>query len=303
MPMYFLLFCLLGNLYDGVSYQNISPIHKQGLFMAKKHKQQSLKPKEIVVIEDIYSDMWKLESIAQVLQNGGVGVVCTDTCYSFVTQLTSREGINRIAELKRMKNQKKPLSILCKDLAMIAKYTSNICEQKWVYKLLKATLPGPYTYIIPASKEIPKLIVEHNNHVKRFKRKEIGVRIPDDPVCSALLDRMDVPLLSGSVPEAGEDLAGLIFKNLMAAEGDNPENDVDEDLYETFDSASLTTGVDYMDDVASVPWVGRVDFIVINGPRGLNGPESLSTVVDLTAGDPVVIREGKGRFDFTSIQI
>ena len=98
---------------------------------------------------------------------------------------------------------------------MISKYTSSdILGLKWAYKLLKSTLPGPYTYILPSSTETPKNVIEHNNKVKRFKRREIGVRIPADPICEYLIDRMNVPLLCGSVPEASEDVTGMIFAAL-----------------------------------------------------------------------------------------
>ena len=92
----------------------------------------------------------------------------------------------------------------------------------------------------------------------------------------------------------------LIFKKSIedAESLDADTIDTDDNDDDHVDFASFG---DYMEDVASVSWIDRVDFIVVNGPRGLDGPESLSTVVDLTSGKPVVIREGRGRFDFSSI--
>lgn len=118
--------------------------------------------------------------------------------------------------LKGMSGKKKPLSVLCKDLPTISAYTSDLSNQKWVYKLLKTTLPGPFTYILPASKEFPKLILKSDGHVKRWKRKEIGVKMPSDEICSYIMDALDVPLICGSVPEDAEDELGpsmLFFRD------------------------------------------------------------------------------------------
>jgi hypothetical protein len=97
-----------------------------------------------VSIEDVNSDLWQLEPVIDLLREGQVGVIPTDTCYSFVTPITSREGIERLMALKGISGKKKPLSILCKDVSTISKYTSDLSNQKWVFKLLKNTLPGKY---------------------------------------------------------------------------------------------------------------------------------------------------------------
>jgi tRNA threonylcarbamoyl adenosine modification protein (Sua5/YciO/YrdC/YwlC family) len=263
---------------------------------AKKGK----KSPTIVSIEDLDSDIWKCESIVEILQGGGVGVIPTDTCYSFVTQITNLKGIDRIAELKGMKNQKKPLSILCKDYSTVARYTQAICDQKWAFKLLKSTLPGAFTYILPSSKEIPKIVVEHNQNVKRFKRKEIGIRMPADPICEYLLARLDVPLLCGSVPEASEDVIGMIFHSIDKI-GDKEENQWRAEMEAESSDEDFDIRQDYIGDISSVRWLNRVDFVLENGPRGLEGPSSLSTVVDLTSGAPVVIRQGRGLYDFAAL--
>lgn len=262
-------------------------------------KKKGNKP-EIIYVEDIHSDMWRVESVISMLQNGGVGVICTDTCYSFVTQITSTKGIDKIAELKGMKHQKKPLSILCKDFSMISKYTQNVCDQKWAFKLLKSTLPGAFTYILPSSKETPKLVVEHNNKVKRFKRKEIGVRMPDDPICEYLLGKLDVPLLCGSVPEASEDVIGMLFSH-VDSEGDKDESAWRKEMETANNELDFDQKTDYMAAMEELDWLDKVDFIIENGPRGLDGPSTLSTVVDLTSGRPIVIRQGKGAYDFDGV--
>ena len=218
-----------------------------------------------------------------------------------ITQICS--GVDRLAVLKRMRSQKKPLSLLCKDIAMVSHYTSSdILGQKWAFKLLKSTLPGPFTYILPASRETPKNVLEHNNQVRRFKRKEIGIRMPQDPICQYLLDALDAPLLCGSVPEASEDIAGMVFAAVEEDENFEITEEEDEgyEMYNNYDFKA-----NYMDDIATdqakVSWIKQVDFIIENGPRGLEGSESLSTICDLTSGTPIVIRQGKGVYDFDSV--
>ena len=114
--------------------------------------------------------------------------------------------------LKLKGGGKKPLSVLCKDLSMIGQYTSEVSNLKWVYKLLKATLPGPFTYIMPSSSLVPKMIIDRKHHkLNKWRRKEIGVRMPDDELCRSILDAVGEPLLSGSVPQAAEDELGIVF--------------------------------------------------------------------------------------------
>ena len=133
----------------------------------------------IVSIDDFYSDSWKLERVIDTIKNGGIGVLPTDTCYSFVTRIDSKEGVNRLINLKGMQIvfwwtkfftfitifslgieiAKKPLSLLCKDFSMISKYTSHLSNQKWVFKLFQSIFPGPFTVIMPANGEVNAFIV------------------------------------------------------------------------------------------------------------------------------------------------
>ena len=190
---------------------------------------------------------------------------------------------------------------------MVSHFTSNeVLGHKWAYKLLKATLPGPFTYILPSSKETPKSVLEHNNHVRRFKRKEIGIRMPSDPVCQYLLEALDTPLLCGSVPEANEDITGMVF----AAAEDDEDFEVTEEEEEGYEAYhDYEFNVNYIEDIASmqdqakVAWIKEVDFVIENGPRGVEGSESLSTICDLTSGVPVIIRQGKGVYDFNTVSV
>eukprot|EP00667_Euglena_gracilis_P018398 EG_transcript_19536 len=146
----------------------------------------------------------KLQIAKDILQQGGLGIIPTDTSYAFVCNVHSRQGVERIFQIKNVTNEKKPLSILCKDISTISKYAAELTNQN--YKLLKRCLPGPYTFILPASNEVPRVWLNHKSHEKTWKRKEIGVRMPDDEVCQALLGLLDAPLLCSTVePDKGLD--------------------------------------------------------------------------------------------------
>jgi len=83
-------------------------------------------------------------------------VIPTDTCYSFVASIGQAVAVERLLQLKGGSGHKKPLSILCRDLSQISEYTNQF-GAKWVYKLLKSSLPGPFTFVLPASKAVPKV--------------------------------------------------------------------------------------------------------------------------------------------------
>jgi tRNA threonylcarbamoyl adenosine modification protein (Sua5/YciO/YrdC/YwlC family) len=248
---------------------------------------------QIIAVEDFYSDLWKIDPIIGILNSGGVGIIPTDTCYSFVTSIHSKEGIQRILKLKN-EGIKKPLSVICKDISTIAKYSSNMADQKWVYKILKGTLPGPYTYILPSSKEVPSILVDHKKHMRRWKRREIGVRIPNDELCIHVSGLLDFPLISGSVPDYGEDLDISTYAGLDAKNDDEDDFLNDEIILTDEEENFLIRGaVDGNNNWIS-KWTRDVDFIIDSGDRGGQGR---STVVDLTTGAPFVLRQGTGVFD------
>lgn len=163
----------LTSLSSSISSSLVTKQYKTTGSLRAKTKSKSKHVTDVIEIEDIYQDNWKLQNAVTILKNGGMGVICTDTCYSFVTSIDSVEGINRITKLKStllnddsVYQQKKPLTLLCSDIKMASQYSSYFNEN-WVFKMMKATLPGPFTYIMPSSNHLPKTVVEHNKHVKR----------------------------------------------------------------------------------------------------------------------------------------
>lgn len=261
---------------------------------------------KIINIEDIHADGFKLAAVSQMLKEGKCGVIPTDTCYSFVAAIDSRSAVDTLIKCK--KSGKKPLSFLCKDISMISTYTSEPRHgEKWVYKMLKTLLPGPFTFVLPTSDAVPRFVIgqRHPGHkTRKWKRREIGVRIPADDVSMIIMQDMEVPLLTGSIPEAGEDYVDVALRSLAAAsssanDDEDEENedfaggDVQDDQGETDDQDYHAT--DYFESLYDFPWSKDVDFIVVAGARGGGTADLLSTIVDLTGlGSPVIIRQGKG---------
>lgn len=127
-----------------------------------------------------------IEIAVNVLKNNGVIVYPTDTVYGIGCSIYSKTGIERIYRLKN-RDKKKPLSFICENLSEISKYTRFT---DFAYKIMKDALPGPYTFILEASKNVPKIL--------QTKRRTVGVRIPDSNLCHELIKELGFPITSTS---------------------------------------------------------------------------------------------------------
>jgi tRNA threonylcarbamoyl adenosine modification protein (Sua5/YciO/YrdC/YwlC family) len=216
---------------------------------------------EYVTLEEDASDMWRAYDLVEELRDGGVGVVPTDVGYAFVTTLRSRQGVQRILDMIDVDDPRKPLSLLCPDLAAIEKYTKGI--DKFRFKLIKKALPGPYTFILQASSELPRVYIKSGK--RRYKRETVGVRMPDDPVVLSILEQLGEPLLGSTVP-------------------------VDPDLGEQLVCTNIAK--------ESPNWCREVDFVIDAGMRPLGGDKSEelrgSTIYDLSGDEIEILREGQG---------
>ncbi len=127
-----------------------------------------------------------IEAAAEVLREGGLVIYPTDTVYGLGCDLFNKKAIERIYQLKGKKKQKR-LSFICPDLKDIAKYAyvSNPS-----YKIMRHLLPGPYTFILEATRLVPKILLE--------KKKTIGIRVPDNAICRELLAEFGNPVISTS---------------------------------------------------------------------------------------------------------
>ncbi len=131
-----------------------------------------------------------ISTIVDCLLSGGVIIYPTDTIYGLGCDIFQHKAIERVARIKNVDPQKVQLSFVCNDLSDLSKYTKSIGTP--LYRLLKNYLPGPYTFILPASKEVPKIL--------QSKKSTIGLRIPDNLITKTIAEQLGHPLLSASLP-------------------------------------------------------------------------------------------------------
>ncbi|OMO85370.1 hypothetical protein CCACVL1_10229 [Corchorus capsularis] len=212
-----------------------------------------------VEVDPSGTDSWKLEPVVELLKQGAVGVIPTDTVYAIVCHLRSHSAIERLRRIKNIEPSK-PLSILCRSLRDIDTYTTGFpCGDGRghanIFRAVKHCLPGPYTFILTASKELPKQCVRYGTTTAKYAaRKNVGVRMPDDAICQAILEKMDAPLISTSVkwPKENEWMIDpVVIADIYGPEG--------------------------------------LDFVVDGGIRVADP----STVVDMTGSSPKIVRLGK----------
>ena len=126
-----------------------------------------------------------IRQAAEVLRNGGVVVYPTDSCYALGCHLDDKDAVARIRRIRKL-DEHHHLTLMCRDLSEISRY-ARVDNTK--FRLMKSNTPGSYTFILEATKEVPK-------RLQHPKRSTIGMRIPDHPVALALLEELGEPLLS-----------------------------------------------------------------------------------------------------------
>jgi len=137
-----------------------------------------------------YSPQQRLiDRVIEILNNDGVIIYGTDTTYAFGCNIQSKKAMKRIYQSKAI-DKKKPLTFICSDTQQFQQYTKGISTP--VFRKIKAIVPGPYTFIFEASKMVPKTMLS--------PRATIGVKMPEAPIAIALVERMQQPILSSSVP-------------------------------------------------------------------------------------------------------
>lgn len=131
-----------------------------------------------------------IKQVIECLKDGGVIIYPTDTIYGLGCDINQQKAIERICKIKQVDPQKAQLSFICRDLSHLSDYTKTIDTP--LYRMLKSYLPGPYTFILPASKQVPKIL--------QSKKSTIGLRVPDNIICQHILDELGNPILSASLP-------------------------------------------------------------------------------------------------------
>lgn len=188
-----------------------------------------------------------IQQVVDVLKKGGLVIYPTDTVYGLGCDITNMKALERIAQIKGVKLEKSNLSFICEDLSNLSDYVKQIDNS--TFKILKRALPGPYTFILPGSKNLP-------NPFK--KRKTVGIRVPDNSITLAIVNALGNPLVSTSIRD-------------------------DDDI------------VEYTTDPELIleKWDNLVDLVIDGGYGGNEG----STIIDLSEGEPLVVREGKGSLE------
>jgi tRNA threonylcarbamoyl adenosine modification protein (Sua5/YciO/YrdC/YwlC family) len=149
-----------------------------------------------------------IKTVVDILQRGGVIIYPTDTIYGLGCDIFQQKAIERICRIKKVDPKKAQLSFICSDLSHLSDYAKQLSNS--TYRLLKEHLPGPYTFILPASKMVPKIL--------QSKKDTIGLRIPDNNIASAIVEELGRPILSASLPgEMIEDYTDpeIMYENFM----------------------------------------------------------------------------------------
>lgn len=135
-----------------------------------------------------------ITQVAECLRDGGVIIYPTDTIYGIGCNIFNAAAITRIARIKGIDVRKAQFSFICADLSHLSDYTRSVDTP--VFRLLKAALPGPYTFILEASRQVPKQL--------KTKKDTVGIRIPDNKICHCIVKELGHPLMSASLPMDGD---------------------------------------------------------------------------------------------------
>lgn len=202
---------------------------------------------ELIRIYEENPNPKQIKRVVEALRDGALIIYPTDTVYGLGCDITNTSALEKIAQVRGVKLEKANFSFICEDLSNLSDYVRQIDTQ--TFKILKRCLPGPYTFVLPGNNNLPSVFK---------KKKTVGIRVPDNNICRALVAGLGNPIVSTSI------------------------RDDDEVIEYTTDPELILEKWDHI-----------VEF-VIDGGYGDNIP---STVIDLTTPEPEVIREGKGSIE------
>jgi tRNA threonylcarbamoyl adenosine modification protein (Sua5/YciO/YrdC/YwlC family) len=191
----------------------------------------------------------KVDAIADALKQGAVALYPTDTVYAIGCDLQHKGAVQRVRQLKQLANDK-PLTFLCSSLSNIADYA---LVSDPAYRIIRRLIPGPYTFLLPATKAVPRLVMNP-------KRKTTGIRVPDSPICLALIETLGNPIISTSA--------------LSLAPG------IRQDAKMTIGKAELFDALEKLVD------------LIIDNDQPLT--YEVSTILDVSEEEPVIVRQGQG---------
>lgn len=189
-----------------------------------------------------------ISQAVSIIQDGGVIVYPTDSCYALGCHVGNKQAMERIARIRKT-DTKHNFTLVCRDLSDIATYAR---VDNSTFRMLKTLTPGPYTFVLKATNEVPR-------RLQNPKRKTIGIRIPDNAICQALLEELGEPLMSSTLIMPGNEL---------------PETDP-EDIRDLLEK--------------------HVDLIIDGGNCGFE-PTSVLSLAD--NGEMEIMRRGRGELAF-----
>lgn len=191
-------------------------------------------------------DSRSIDKVVEALQKGKIIIFPTDTVYAMGCDLRRKKALKQLALLKGMKLSKTRFSIICSDLSHLSDYVKHI--DRPTFKLLNKSLPGAFTFILTANHDVPRIFDS--------KRKEIGIRIPDNEIVLEIVRRLGNPIATTSLHDDEDEILDYFI-----------------DPYEIFER-----------------YEKQVEIVIDGGYGNLDA----STVVDCTSGEPTVIRQGLG---------
>ena len=188
-----------------------------------------------------------IRKVVKVLKKGGLVIFPSDTVYGLGCDITNNKALEKVARIKGVKLEKANFSFICNDLSNLSDYVKQIDSQ--TFKILKRALPGPYTFILPGNSNLPKAFK---------KKKEVGIRVPDNNIVLEIVKELGNPIITTSIKDADEIIEYTTDPELIIEK-----------------------------------WDKLVD-LVVDGGYGGNIP---STVINLCGDEPELLREGKGSLE------
>ena len=185
-----------------------------------------------------------INEVVKILKNGGLIIYPSDTVYALGCNIFDIRAMEKLAQLKKTKLDKAQFSIICNDLSHLSEFTKPIDSA--TFRFLKNRVPGPFTFILEANKNLP---------LAYKGKKTVGIRVPDHPIPKLIVEKLGHPIASTSI------------------------KDDDEVIEYSTDPELIAEKYDHL-----------VDIVIDSG----YGDNIASTIVDLTSGEPEVMRQGKG---------
>ena len=149
---------------------------------------------ELLRIHEQNPEMRKIGKVVDLLRKGGVVIYPTDTVYGIGCDLHNKKGVEKLISLLGIKPNKLKLSFICHDLSQVSHYTRPISTH--IFKILKKALPGPFTFLLDANNEVPKIL--------NISKKIVGIRIPQNNITLALVEELGHPIISASIKDEDE---------------------------------------------------------------------------------------------------